>query len=245
VNENDAVAVEEILVGDNDQLAVMVAGMVSAERLVFLTSVDGVYDGDPSLPSSKKVPEIPSPSALRRYLPQGKSLLGRGGIHGKLLAGEKAQKLGIETIIASGNEKNVLIRLFQGEKVGSRIPGSSHPIKARKFWIRYALHPKGEIVVDKGAEIALRERGKSLLPSGVLDVHGSFSPGDPVRIVSVEGNPVAYGIVEYSAEEIRKIQGKKTKEIVPILGYKRTDEIVHRDDLVLEKDSTDPVAITS
>jgi len=236
VNENDAVATEEILFGDNDQLAVLVAAMVEARLVIFLSDIPGVYDRNPSEPGARLLGEIPDPRSLARTIPPGKNLLGRGGIHSKLLASARAQELGIPSWIARGTEPHILKKIFNGEEIGTRVPASRKVLSAKKFWLRYGVRPRGNLIVDEGAVRALTLKNKSLLPSGILEVVGDFQVGDPVQVLDCEGTPIAYGLTEYSADELRRILKRKTTEIPEILGYKRTDEVIHRNDLVLLKD---------
>lgn len=233
INENDAVATEEILFGDNDQLSVLVAALLGAQLLVLLSDIPGIYDRPPEDPERKLLRELPSPRELLRTLPPGKNRLGRGGIHSKLLAASRAQELGIPVVVAPGRDPQVLRRILAGESVGTRIPAKERRLNARKFWLRYGTKPRGFLVVDAGAARALMKQNRSLLPSGVVEVQGNFQIGDPVEVRNQEAIPLAYGIVEYSAEELRRIAGKKSSEVAGILGYKRTDEVIHRNDLVL------------
>lgn len=237
INENDAVATEEILFGDNDQLAVFVSAMVEARLIVFLSNTPGVYDRDPQDPSARLLPEISDPRTLLRALPPGKNHLGRGGIHSKLLASAKAQELGIPSWIAPGTEPEVLKKIHNQDAIGTRIPAKRKLLSAKKFWLRYGVRPRGSLIVDEGAIRALTVQNKSLLPSGIMEVSGDFQVGDPVQVVKKDGTPVAYGISEYSSLELRQIIRKKSSEVAKILGYKRTDEVIHRNDLVVVRDS--------
>lgn len=241
INENDAVATEEILFGDNDQLAVLVAALLDAQLLVFLTDCHGIYDRDPEDSNAQLLCEIHNPRMILKELPPGKNRLGRGGVHSKLLAAAKAQELGITSVIAFGKEPQLLLRLKEGAPLGTRIPGAGKRLSSKKFWLRYGVRPRGSITVDAGAARALVVHHKSLLPSGVKEVSGDFQMGDPVEVLSQEGEPIAYGIVEYSSAELRRIHGKRSSEIQRILGYKRTDEVIHRNDLVLTPE-TSPLA---
>ena len=233
VNENDAVAVEEILMGDNDQLAAMAAALVQADRLVLLTNVEGVYKGSPE-EGGELYEQIDNPEAVLETIPASTSTMGRGGMRSKLQAAAKAASFGIETVIASGYRPGVLGRIAAGEQVGTRIPPSSRALNSRRFWIRFVTRPKGTLTVDQGAAKALVDDKKSLLPKGVTGVEGRFSAGDAVKIVDQAGRTLARGLTEYNNDEMQQILGLHSREIVEILGYKRTDEVIHRDDLVLE-----------
>lgn len=235
INENDAVAVEEILVGDNDQLASMVAAMIAADILVLLTDVAGVYDRDPKEPGAVLLARIDDAEAVLGRIGAGKSDLGRGGMRSKLRAAIAAGKYGIDTIIAAGAEPDVLTRLAAGERVGTYVAAPAEGgLSARDFWIRFVTRPKGTLKIDAGAVRALVEAGRSLLPRGIVAVEGAFQVGDPVTIVGPDNVVVARGLVEYDAAELKRIAGRHSEEIEAVLGYSRTEAAVHRDDLVLE-----------
>lgn len=236
VNENDTVAVEEMKFGDNDHLSSLVATLLEADLLVMLSDVNGVYDQDPRKnPKAQLIPlisdlkefkERPSDSARGPY--------GTGGMSSKIEAGEKAASSGIPTIIANGMEEGILHRVFSAhEDVGTLILPEESRIANRKHWIAHNLRPSGEIVVDHGAYEALVKNGKSLLPSGLREVRGSFGVGDCVRCLDTNGREFARGLVNYSAPELDQIKGMHTSGIEKTLGYKAYDEIIHRNDLVL------------
>lgn len=236
VNENDTVAVEEMKFGDNDHLSALVATLMEMDLLVILSDVDGVFDRDPrSSPDARLIPVVTdlagAKQAARDTLP---SDLGRGGMFSKLCAAEEASQAGIPTVIANGREREVLSGLFDaGRESGTLVLPEEKHLTSRKHWILYNLNPSGEVVVDKGACTAVTVKGKSLLPSGVRDIRGSFGAGDSVRCVDDTGREFARGLVNYSAQELRKIKGSHSDEIEAILGYKAYDEIIHRDDLVV------------
>jgi len=234
INENDAVAVDEIILGDNDQLAAMVAVMAEADRLVMLTAVDGVYDRDPEAAGAVTWATVEDPAATAATLSEGRSQFGRGGMRSKLRAAEKAGSFGIETYICSGFDETVLTRLQRGAHVGTRVPPGGK-LSAKRFWLRFVTRPRGTVVVDDGAAKALIRQGRSLLAKGVVDVEGKFEAGDPVRIVLRGGQVVGRGLSGYADGELRWIAGAHTENIVSILGYRRDDEVVHRDNLVLEQ----------
>lgn len=237
INENDTVAVDEIRFGDNDQLAALVASLVEAQRLVILSDVDGLYTADPRHdPAAKLI------SAVEEITPQMEkqaggagSAIGTGGMYSKLLAAKKATSAGIVVNIINGRKPGLIARLIEGHSHGTEFRPKSGRLSARKGWIAYGLKAKGRLIIDEGAREALRARGKSLLPSGVVAVYGKFEKGDPVYCLSEGGERVAKGLSNYSSSEIDKIRGKKTSEIEAALGYRYSDEIIHRDNLVLIK----------
>ncbi|PYM59645.1 MAG: glutamate 5-kinase [Candidatus Rokuibacteriota bacterium] len=234
VNENDTVAVEEIKVGDNDNLAALVAHLVEADLLVLLSDIDGLYTGDPRHDTDahriERVEAI-TPEMERRA--GGEGALGTGGMVTKLQAAQKAMAAGIPMIIADGRRPGVLRALARGESVGTYFAPRTDRLAARKRWIGFALPPQGVLDVDAGARRALVERGKSLLPSGVVKVEGSFQAGDCVGLRDPEGREFARGIVGLDAREAELLRGAKTAEIERRLGYRVADEVIHRDDLVL------------
>jgi glutamate 5-kinase len=235
VNENDTVAVDEIKVGDNDNLAALVAHLIDADLLVLLTDVDGLYTGDPRRdPSARRLETVEAiTDEIYRLASDTASDLSVGGMSTKLQAAQKANASGIPMIIASGSEPGVLQRLLRGEELGTYFQPRDDRLAARKRWIAFAVPPQGRLVVDAGAKKALTERGKSLLPSGLAEVDGEFAAGAVVTLAEVDGAEFARGLVNYDAQELRKIRGAKTKEIEKVLGYKGLDEVVHRDNLVV------------
>jgi len=236
VNENDSVAVDEIKLGDNDNLSAAVAALVEADLLVILSDVDGLYTADPrQQPNAEPVPvvEASDPQA-ERYAAASSGRLGTGGMATKLEAARKAAAAGISTIIADGRGDDALARVLDpNAECGTLVVPSTDRLASRKHWIAFTLRPQGVLHLDAGAAAALRERGRSLLPSGVKVVEGAFGAGDCVRCVAPDGAEVARGLVNYSAGELRRIQGAHTRDIDSILGYKVSDEIIHRDDMVI------------
>ena len=236
VNENDTVAVEEIKVGDNDNLSALVASLIDADLLVLLTDVDGLYTDDPTLNArAKKLDTVDAVTdeiaRLARDRADGVSV---GGMVTKLQAARKAAAAGVPMVIADGREPGVLRRLLAGEPVGTYFAPKADRLAARKRWIAFAVPPQGRLTVDAGALAALTQRGKSLLPSGVVEVEGDFSSGEVVAVVGGSGHrEFARGVVNFDAAELRKIRGVKTKEIEARLGYKSFDEVIHRDNLVI------------
>ena len=235
INENDTVAVDEIKFGDNDHLAAMVANIVEAHLVVNLTCTEGLYDRNPA--TSKKAKLIP---LVREFTPEIEAAatdegtpVGSGGMKSKVLAAKKVTAFGIPYIIAPGRRQGVLQEIVDGKETGTLFLPMADHLKSRKYWIAFTLRARGRLVIDGGAKEALVEEGKSLLPSGVTEVEGDFVLGDPVTCVDEAGNTIAKGLVNYSADEIRKIMGLKTAKIEQVLGYKDYDEIIHRDNLAV------------
>ena len=236
VNENDTVAVDEMKFGDNDQLSALVATLMEMDLLVILSDVDGLFDRDPrSSEDARLVPVVTDLAAAKKAAQDTRpSDLGRGGMFSKLCAAEQASHAGIPTIIANGRERDVLGGLFDGTREsGTLVLPEENRLTSRKHWILYNLTPSGEVIVDNGACAAVTVKGKSLLPSGVREIRGTFGAGDCVRCVDDTGREFARGLVNYSAQELRKIKGSHSGKIEAILGYKAYDEIIHRDDLVV------------
>ena len=235
VNENDTVAVDEIRVGDNDNLAAFVAQLIDADLLVLLTDVDGLYTGDPRRdPAARRLETVEAVTEdIQRLVFDTSAGVSVGGMSTKLEAAQKAGAAGIAMVIASGTERRVLRRLLDGEPVGTLFLPRDDKLAARKRWIGFAVPPQGRLTVDAGAEKALTERGKSLLPSGLLEVSGEFAVGAVVALTGPGGTEFARGLVNYDAGELRKIRGAKTRDIERALGYKGFDEVIHRDNLVV------------
>lgn len=233
VNENDVVSVDEIRVGDNDVLSALVATLIQADLLILLTTPNGFYQ---TLPNGKKkrIPYLETINDAVLQHAQGKSsALSTGGMSSKLQAAQMANKSGSQVVIASGFQKDVLKKVFQGEDVGTLIE-KQNAILGRKRWIAFFHRAQGEIIIDTGAATAVQQKGKSLLPVGVREVKGVFSKGALVNISTIEGINIGQGLVAYSSEEIKKIAGKHGHEIADILGSKGHDEIVHRDNMNLD-----------
>jgi glutamate 5-kinase len=233
VNENDTVATQELRYGDNDRLAARVAQMVSADYLVVLSDVDGLYTADPQLdPGATHVPEVRELDESVLQMAGGpKSSHGSGGMHTKLAAARIAVGAGCVMAITSGRVAHPLAQLRGGGRATWFVPRAT-PRAARKQWIAGTLQPKGALHVDAGAAQALAH-GRSLLPAGVTAVDGTFERGDAVRVVAADGTELARGLIGYSAAEARAIAGAKSQRIEDILGYQGRDEMIHRDDLVL------------
>lgn len=236
VNENDTVAVDEMKFGDNDHLSALVATLLGADLLVILSDVEGVFDRDPRVyRDAVLIPLIEDVQNLKATIGGiSRSAFGTGGIASKIAAGEEAAVAGIPTIIASGLATPAISRVFDAERqVGTLILPKQNRLTHRKHWIAFNLKPAGDVVVDAGAHAALVQRGRSLLPSGLREVHGSFGVGECVRCLDLQGHEFARGLVNYSAQELNKIKGLHTSMIEKTLGYKAYDEIIHRDDLVI------------
>lgn len=232
INENDSVAVEEIKLGDNDTLAALTAAMVDAQLLVILTDVEGFFVGPPEDRRLLTLVEKVDPE-LEAWAREPSSAVGTGGMITKLRAASLASRAGIATIVASGRRPEVLEGILEGEVIGTLFLPRPPALRGRRRWIGLNIRPKGVLVVDEGAKQALLKMGKSLLPSGIVEVRGEFDRGDTVLCVGPDGTEFAKGLVNYSSSEIRQIKGRKTKEIEGILGYKYADEVIHRDNLVL------------
>jgi glutamate 5-kinase len=235
VNENDTVAVEEIKVGDNDNLSALVASLVEADLLVLLTDVDGLYTADPATdPRATRIDTVDAVTddiiAMAAKRQDGVSV---GGMATKLQAAQKAATSGVPMVIANGREPSVLTRILRGESVGTYFVPKADRLGARKRWIAFAVAPQGRLAVDAGAARALTRQGRSLLPSGVVSVEGEFGAGDVVAILDADGREFARGLANFDAGELRRIRGAKTQEIEARLGYKSVDEVIHRDNLVI------------
>lgn len=234
INENDTVATEEIRLGDNDTLAALVANLTEAEVLIILTDQAGLYDKDPRLHADAVLIREGKAGEARLYgMAGGSGTLGRGGMHTKLLAAEKAARSGTATFIASGREPNIIPRLLAGEILGTYLLPEQNRLIARKRWIASQLQVRGRLTLDAGAVKVLRESGRSLLPIGVKAVEGNFGRGEMVACFDLQGNEVARGLVNYSAEESARIIGQASDKIETILGYIDEPELIHRDNMVL------------
>ncbi len=236
VNENDTVAVEEIKVGDNDNLSALVASLIDADLLVLLTDVDGLYTSDPATdPGARRLETVEAVTDdIERLVWKGRGAGSVGGMVTKLQAAQKAAAAGVPMVIASGLASRVLDGILAGDAVGTYFAPKADRLAARKRWIAFAVPPQGRLTVDGGALEALTLRGKSLLPSGVVSVDGEFASGQVVAVVgAADGREFARGLVNFDAAELRKIRGAKTRDIEARLGYKSFDEVIHRDNLVI------------
>jgi glutamate 5-kinase len=228
--------VEEIKVGDNDTLSALVASLIGADLLALLTDVDGLYTGDPALnATAHKLDTVDAVTdEIERLVWDRAGRVSVGGMATKLAAAQTAAASGIPMIIARGTEPGVLKRLLAGEPLGTYFLPKAEGLAARKRWIAFAVPPQGRLTVDAGALQALTHQGRSLLPSGLVDVEGDFGAGEVVAVVSqADGKEFARGLVNFDAEELRRIRGAKTRDIEARLGYKGVDEVIHRDNLVI------------
>lgn len=235
VNENDTVAFEEIKFGDNDTLAALVGTLIDADLVILLTDIDGFYNGDPRKnKNAKRIPVVEMiDEQIEGLAGSVGSKFGSGGMATKITAASIAVNAGIPLMIAHGAEEHIIRRLTGGDDVGTLFLPIEMKPHLRKKWIAFGSHVGGKVVVDDGAREALIHKGKSLLPSGIVAVEGSFAAGDVVEIVDTKGREFARGITNYSASELNRIKGQKSKDICPILGYKDFDEVIHRDNLSL------------
>ena len=234
INENDAVANDEIRFGDNDTLAALVANLVEAEVVVLLTDCKGLYSRDPRESSDAELIEYgraDDPDLLRNSGSPG--AFGRGGMRTKVLAAQKAARSGAATVIADGRELEILLKMRAGENVGTLLLPGTGRMAARKQWLAGQLRGNGEVVLDDGAVKVLRESGRSLLPIGVTSVKGEFRRGDIITCVTRQGREVARGLVNYNSEEAERIAGKPSNRIESILGYGGESELIHRDNIAL------------
>ncbi len=235
INENDTVVTDEIRFGDNDTLGALVANLIEAELLVILTDQEGMCDKDPrQYADAKLIHETPANAPGLEAMASGAGgALGRGGMLTKVRAARLAARSGSATVIAAGREENVLTRLAAGEQLGTLFLPDQQPIAARKQWLAGHLQLRGTLTLDSGAVKVLRESGKSLLPVGVKAVSGEFLRGEMVRCVDESGSEIARGLVNYSAQDTRRIQGQPSSRIEELLGYLDEPELIHRDNLIL------------
>lgn len=234
INENDTVATEEIRLGDNDTLAGLVANLVEAGQMVILTDQEGLYTADPRTdPGAQRVASGEAGDPALDALAGGSGALGRGGMRTKLRAAKLAARSGTTTVIASGRAPEVLLRIADGEDIGTRLRPTTAPITARKQWLAGQLKPRGTLTLDAGAVRVLRESGRSLLAVGVTAVAGEFRRGELVSCVDPEGNEIGRGLINYNADETRRIRGLPSERIEEVLGYVDEPELIHRDNLAL------------
>ena len=236
INENDTVMVEEIKLGDNDNLSAMIALLMDADFLFILTDIEGLYDKDPrQAADAKLISKVSSfNKEIEAYAGHIPGTLGTGGMLSKIKAAKKVTSAGIPMIVAKGNTKNVLLRLFQGERLGTYFVPKNKKLASRKCWIAHTLAPKGSLVIDDGAVRAVRENGKSLLPIGVVRVEGEFEQGAPVAFKTVKNEIIGIGLANYRSSDVELIKGLKTSQIEACLGSKYYDEIIHRNNMVLK-----------
>ena len=238
INENDVVDVAELglaVFGDNDNLSAMIANLVDADLLVLLTDIDGLYTADPRRnPKATLVPVVERVDKSIEALAGGtSSTRSRGGMITKIQAAKLATASGVTVVIANGQTPDALLRLIHGEQIGTTFMPSTTKVASRQRWMLSGIGYKGRIVIDDGAAKALATQNRSLLPAGVQSVEGDFGRGDLIRICDSRNVQVGCGLTNYNAEELVKIKGAKSAEILKLLGYRYADEVVHRNDLVM------------
>jgi glutamate 5-kinase len=235
INENDTVATDEIRLGDNDTLGALVTNLIEADCLIILTDQTGLYTADPRrhTDATLVMDAHAGDPELERMAGGAGSHVGTGGMLTKILAAKRAARSGAHTVICSGHEERVLLRLAAGEMIGSQLVARQAPLAARRQWLADHLQLRGGVVLDAGAVRALQEEGKSLLPVGVKGVTGEFERGEVVAVVDPDGHEIARGLTNYSAGEARRIAGKPSSAIEAELGYMDEPELIHRDNLVL------------
>ncbi|MCF6203333.1 MAG: glutamate 5-kinase [Methylococcaceae bacterium] len=235
INENDAVATEEIRFGDNDTLAALVTNLIGADLLIILTDQEGLMDSNPNInPDAQLITTaLTNDPSLDDVAGDSTSGLGRGGMFTKIQAARLAARSGTATVIASGNESNIIKRIISGEELGTFLVPNIDPIAARKQWLAGQLKIRGQLVLDNGAVNKLQNSGKSLLAVGVKSFTGQFNRGDLVTCISNGGTEIARGLINYNSEESKKIIGKPSADFEKLLGYADNAELIHRDNLVL------------
>jgi glutamate 5-kinase len=233
INENDSVVVEEIKFGDNDLLAALVTSLIDADLLLILTDTPGLYDGDPRQ-GGRLISLVEKVTKKVEAMAQGSQTeIGTGGMASKVGAAKLAARCDVPTVVTGCKERNVLERIFTGELVGTLFLSGGEPLKGRKQWIGFTLRPKGRLTLDGGAREAIMKGGRSLLPSGIVAVEGNFGRGDLVSCLDPRKKEFARGLVNYNSRELQKIMRRQSSQIEEVLGYKYTDEVIHRDNLVL------------
>ncbi len=239
INENDTIMVEEIKLGDNDNLAAMIALLLDADIFINLTDIDGLYDKDPRVhPDARLIDRVSTYSrSIERFAGKIPGALGTGGMLSKIKAARKVTASGIPMVIAKGYRPDILSRIVAGEPQGTYFVPRDHKLNRKKCWIGYTVNPQGVLRIDDGAAGALLKNGKSLLPSGIVAVEGRFPVGAAVAVATQNDRLIGNGLVNYNADEIRLIMGLKTSQIRQRLGQKTYDEVIHRDNLVI---TTDP-----
>ncbi|MEL6495410.1 MAG: glutamate 5-kinase [Cyanobacteria bacterium J06623_7] len=240
VNENDTVAIDELKFGDNDTLSALVASLIRADWLFLLTDVDRMYSADPkTVPDAQPIKLVSNREFDQLQVEAGSSgsPWGTGGMATKLAAARIATSTGVRTVITQGKQPNNIIDILRGKDLGTQFEPQPQTDNARKRWISYGLVPMGKLYLDPGAVGAIAERGKSLLPAGIVRVEGEFAATDAVQICDAEGIELGRGLVNYSHSEIEQIKGRHSTEIRAILGYDSADTVVHRNNLVMRENS--------
>jgi len=235
INENDTVAVEEIKLGDNDNLSSLVANLIAAELLVILSDIDGLYTDDPSLNrQAELIPVVGTITpGIERLAKTSGGDLGTGGMVTKIQAAKRCASAGIATIIANGSNPRVLQEILSGDFRGTLFVPAATRLSGRKKWIGFVSHPRGSVRIDEGATAALTVHRKSLLPSGILEVTGEFAEKDTISVLDFAGREIARGLSGYSSAELARIRGRRTGDVEKILGRRAHGEVIHKDNLVL------------
>jgi glutamate 5-kinase len=235
INENDTVVTDEIKFGDNDTLGALVANLVEADALVILTDQKGLYSADPRKDPDARFIDVATAGdpALEHMAGGAGSSIGRGGMITKVLAAKRAAGSGANTVVAWGREPDVLVRLSQGESIGTLFVATTAKVAARKQWMADHLQLRGAVVIDDGAVAKLRDEGKSLLPIGITEVVGEFHRGDVIAVRNPQGQDVARGLANYASSEARLIMRRPSSEFETLLGFMSEPEMIHRDNLVL------------
>jgi len=235
INENDTVSVEELRFGDNDTLGALISNMIGADMYIILTDVDGLCTSNPLQdPDAKPVYTVTKiDRRVEEMASNTTSSLGKGGMQSKIRAAKMVSVCGGSSFIGPGKKKNILQELFSGDLVGTFFLPNSEKIKQKKHWIGYVLKPQGQLILDDGACYALTNKGRSLLPSGILEVIGTFGIGASVQCLNKEKKVIAVGLVNYDSKDTSTIKGRKSSEIIGLLGFKDSDVIIHRDNLFL------------
>ncbi len=235
INENDTVSVEELRFGDNDTLGALITNLIEADLFICLTDVDSLYTGNPHKDAEAK--QVYTVAKVDKKIEKMGGYvvgaLGTGGMRSKIQAARMVSARGGSSFIGSGRMQAIIQQLFKGKPVGTFFLPKAEKMQSRKHWIAYVLRPKGSLVLDKGACRALVKNGKSLLPSGIIEVRGKFGVGAPVQCLDEKDNVIATGLTNYNAADLGKIMGVNTGQIEKILGYKDSDEVIHRDNLVV------------
>ncbi len=236
INENDTVAVEEIKFGDNDNLSALIAHLIDSDLLIVLTDTEGLYDRDPREdPQAHLISVVEQVDGqVMEYTSKYSGQWGLGGMRSKIMAARKVTAGGISVIIASGRKEGVLQEIIKGKPIGTLFLPQKATLSRKKHWIAFTLKHKGDIIIDEGAKQALLKKGKSLLPSGVVEVRGRFGMGSCVRLVDQKARLIGKGLANYSSSDIIKIRGLKTSEIEKKLEFKHSDEVIHRDNMVIQ-----------
>jgi len=235
INENDTVSVAELRFGDNDMLGAYICNLIEADMFICLTDVVGLYTGNPATdPEARPIYTVDEiTAAIEAMASHSKSKLGTGGMQSKLRAAKLVSSGGGSSFIGPGREPEILKKLFSGEMVGTFFLPHKEHISGRKRWIASVLKPQGSLILDDGACTALVKRNRSLLPSGIVEVEGSFGVGDAVHCKSRAGEKIAVGLINYSSADTNKIRGYHSREIERILGYRDSDDVIHRDNMVI------------